>query len=180
MEDLLSIDQGLYDLKWEIDYTQCYRSIPDEVASLKDSYLCTNKYCGAQGRCYSSRSGSDILFFDLRSAPDFIEHHIAGAVNSPLEGLSKHNASPFDFDDTSELRRQWSILQTKLADEEIAHLGKSTAVIVLDYNGDTSRVATAIMRSKGQSAFSFLHGMPGVLLFFSKRGQTEKPQLNEV
>lgn len=169
----MSIDQELYDLKWEIDYTQCCRSIPDEVASLKDSHLCTDKSCEAQGRCISSRSDSDILFFDLRSAPDFIEYHVAGAVNSPLQGLSKHNTSPFDFDDTSELKRQWSILQTKLADEESAHLEESTAVIVLDYNGDTSRVATAIMRSKGQSAFSFLHGMPGVQLFLSRREGTE-------
>lgn len=152
------IDQLVYDLKWEIDLEEKYRSIPDEVKNLFCARLSTQH----DPHTPNVTCPSPLLVIDLRHAEDYDVIRLQGSCSMPLEHLHKETVSPFDFDDNSELRRQWVSLNALFCRESVSSMLVShgtSPVIILDYDGDTARMATAILRAKNHNVYSVMGGM---------------------
>ena len=58
-------------------------------------------------------------------------------------------------------------------------IGLRGPLVLLCYNGDTSRIATAILRSKEIEAYSFMHGMDGLKDFLGEGAHGESRDLSE-
>lgn len=118
---------------------------------------------------------SDVLsfvrFLDLRTLADFESGHIFGAYSSPLPGLVAQTKSPFDFDVPQILIGQSNKTKELLEDPAIAQwiFSAKTPVVVVDYNGDTSRLLVAALRARGIEAYSFRDGMPGIVSYLASQ-----------
>lgn len=106
------------------------------------------------------------LLIDLRSPVDFDKEHLPDALNWPLQSLSADTKSPFF--DSQILEEQWKELESlfqpssKLSEArlmELEHPGRS--VMLVCYDGDTSRVATSVLRARNIQASSIKGGMRG-------------------
>lgn len=115
---------------------------------------------------FSSPEGG-IVLLDLRTREDFQAWRFPLSINLPLEALSSDTCSPFG--DSSTLEKQWlelealfehGLARTPLNDEKslVGH-----QVLVICYDGDTSRVATSILRAKNIEACSMRGGIRGML-----------------
>ena len=87
---------------------------------------------------------------DLRQAKDFDDWHLPNAVNIPLKTLDAQTPSPFQ--DPSVLKSQWSELEGLFQQNGNVAALANTRVMVVCYTGDTSRVATSVLRAKGVAA----------------------------
>lgn len=105
-----------------------------------------------------------VRFLDLRSPVDFQASHITGAHNSPLSGLSAETLSPFNFDEIQTLTDQCAQLDAMMESPVMSEwiFGSKVPLVVIDYNGDTSRILVAALRSRGLEAYSFIDGMSGL------------------
>jgi rhodanese-related sulfurtransferase len=93
---------------------------------------------------------------DLRQPVDFQAWHLPESINLPLSSVRLHTGSPFS--DPAVLEAQWVELEQIFGDERlISDLG-SHHVLVVCYDGDTSRVATSVLRAKGLDADSVRGG----------------------
>jgi rhodanese-related sulfurtransferase len=102
-------------------------------------------------------AGPKIL--DLRSAEDFDAAHVPNSISSPLAEMTKDSGSPFDS--VAVLEQQWTALKKKFAEETFSSLFaevSSDGLLLICYNGETSRLATAILRSQGVVASSVRGG----------------------
>lgn len=110
-----------------------------------------------------------VRFIDLRSRIDFETCHVTGAYSSPLPNLAAETKSPFDFGDTDALLDQWKELNLMLGSPGVAQwlFTIKSPLVVLCYNGDTSRIMTAILRARGVEAYSFMDGMPGMMKYLA-------------
>ena len=104
-------------------------------------------------------STAKITVIDLRSSEDFEDWHVRGATSIPLATLTAATPSPFDDVDT--LQNQWKELKAKCDDQELGHGLDvvSGPVLMLCYNGETSRLSTAVMRAQGVQAYSVRNGI---------------------
>lgn len=107
---------------------------------------------------------SNVTVIDLRSSQDFNNGHLPGANNIPLATLTAETPSPFE--DVNVLQTQWKILRA-MCDEngELGHLSSTTisgSNVLLCYNGETSRLATAVMRARGIRAYSGKGGVNAI------------------
>lgn len=87
---------------------------------------------------------------DLRQAKDFNDWHLPNAVNIPLKTLDAQTPSPFK--EPSVLESQWSELEALFRQSGNMAALANTRVMVVCYIGDTSRVATSVLRAKGVEA----------------------------
>ena len=131
-----------------------------------------------QGRFFSTESvnrGSNespnyrpktpgVTVIDMRSSEDFNNGHLLGANNITLAMLTAETPSPFE--DVEVIQTQWKILKA-MCDEngELGHISSTTtsgSFVMLCYNGETSRLATAVMRAQGVRAYSVRGGMTAI------------------
>ena len=111
---------------------------------------------------------SNTILLDLRRADDFSMWHLPLSINLPLESL--RSDSPQPFSDSSTLEKQWLELDLLFqrqgtASDAIGIMSslQDQRVLVLCYNGDTSRIATSILRARGVEASSLKRGVRGLL-----------------
>lgn len=120
----------------------------------------TNGVNGANG----THDAPDVRFLDLRSPADFEVSHVSGAFNYPLQGLSSDTLSPFNFDEINTLVDQSTRLNAMIEEPDLTKWINEvkTPLVVIDYNGDTSRVLVAALRARDVEAYSFIDGMSGL------------------
>ena len=115
-----------------------------------------------------SSPGADTVLLDLRTKEDFRACRLPHSINLALETLDSETCSPFE--DSCVLEKQWLELES-LFQQDVT--GKSfmddqsfvgQEVLVVCYDGDTSRVATSILRAKGSEAFSMRGGIRDMLV----------------
>ena len=126
--------------------TQLYGS----VEAIKDASVSTPS-------TPSLRKETSLL--DLRTPSDYSKEHLPGATNFPLRTLTA--STPGASDDSHVLEAQWLELEETFSAASVASLKKNTVMLVC-YDGDTSRVATSVLRNKGVDAFSVRHGFQGL------------------
>ena len=107
---------------------------------------------------------SDVTVIDMRSSQDFVNGHLPSANNMPLATLTAKTPSPFE--DVKVLQTQWRTLKA-MCDEKgkLGHITSTTtsgSFVMLCYNGETSRLATAVMRAQGLTAYSVKGGMTAI------------------
>lgn len=92
-----------------------------------------------------------------------------GASNLPLPDLTVESKSPFDFGDIEILISQSNKIQALIERPDVSAqlLSNKSPLVVLDYDGNTSRVMTAMLRARGVEAYSFYDGMPGLMKHLS-------------
>lgn len=152
--NLRDIDQGQYDPRWELT--------PTEAASLDRDMifkLCTNPMAshGFQNSHVCRSLSTSLKILDLRRREDFACSHISGSLNNGVSSLEPDTPSPFDS--VPVLETQFESL-VKLTSElrSSGHFCKRDTVLVLCYDGETSRLACSIMRQEGIEAFSVRGG----------------------
>jgi rhodanese-related sulfurtransferase len=90
------------------------------------------------------------LVLDLRQPFDFTAWHLPGAINFPLRSLRSSTTSPFK--DPNILEEQWLELEETFRDASVLSKLHDYRVLLVCYDGDTSRVATSVLQAKGVSA----------------------------
>lgn len=123
--------------------------------------LCRNSNCSKK-TCAHHFGSSPVTLIDLRSSRDFDEGHIAGSISASLPNLSA--ATPSPFDDTTTLCILWKDLKAMFSDREDRRRLDSTSnpVIVICYQGEASRLATAILRGQDIEAYSVYEGIVAI------------------
>lgn len=158
-QGLLHVDTNEYDGKWELSATDAMTMLygPDWNASTHP--LCSK--IPTSGTTHPSPSPNPIVI-DLRSPSDFATGHIPTAINTPLANITAGTPSPFDDVDT--LQTQWTDLKAQCANGELSRALQATSgpSVVLCFNGETSRLATAVMRATGVEAYSVRRGMAAI------------------
>lgn len=109
-------------------------------------------------------AASNTTFLDLRSPHDFDTNHIGGSISLPLPGLSGPG-NTYLFDDIERLHAQWKSMKAMFSTDPLPH-GLDAVPgpkVMICYNGETSRLATAVMRARGMEVFSIKGGMPALV-----------------
>lgn len=107
----------------------------------------------------------NVTLIDLRPALNFNAQHLPGAVNMPLKSLTQNNSSPFA--NAEVLEAQWHELENIFKPGETSTAAllmtylQARLVVVVCFDGDTSRVATSVLRAKNIEAISIKDGMRG-------------------
>ncbi|PNS17606.1 Cysteine synthase 2 [Sphaceloma murrayae] len=113
------------------------------------------------------------MVIDLRQKDDFDISHFPFAQNLALESISRNTPSPFENAET--LSRQWRELDEMFEDKsdsagsqafmsllsmQSGRLDrlKDKPVLAICYDGNTSRVATSVLRAKGIEAWNVVGG----------------------
>jgi rhodanese-related sulfurtransferase len=138
---LVDVDLHRYDEAWELNATEAL-----------------SRYCDQ-----SKRTRPESIVLDLRQPADFGAWHLPDAVNVPMNSLQKGMPSPFS--DSTILERQWRELEDMFQNQvgnELVEL-KEKQVLIVCYDGDTSRVATSVARAKGIEADSVGGGVGRLL-----------------
>lgn len=117
---------------------------------------------------------------DLRSRADFATEHLVGAHSAPLSSLREDDPSPYE--DAALLATQWTELKARfITDKPVQHHCPQNGVaelaklplaemitclkqngreaLVIDYNGETAKVAVSVLRKVGIKAFSIDGGL---------------------
>ncbi|KAI0387362.1 tryptophan synthase beta subunit-like PLP-dependent enzyme [Hypomontagnella monticulosa] len=162
-EELFAYDQHVYSFRWEIDPEEVQNDISGIIDQVKNCILSKNPGELTNGDSVSAVPSS-IRFVDLRSRVDFDLCHVKSAYNFPMSGLTAETKSPFDFGDINALIEQSKGVDSLLKSPELSKWlsGATSPLVVLCYNGETSRLMTAALRAQGVEAYSFKGGMPGL------------------
>ena len=146
-KNLLDVDTYRYDEAWEVeDKSFCdivYSSIPSEVITS------------------SPVLASENIILDLRTAEAFADYHLPGSISRPLSSLESSTLSPFS--DPVVMEQQWKELESAFDTTTIELLRRAGSVWLVCFGGDTSRVATSVLRAKGVTANSLKGGMLGLM-----------------
>lgn len=150
----------MYETRWEISYDSAFKLL------YRDTGACVNLI---KSEDHGIVHGSDIstkiqllqpyaLIFDLRSDSDFKAGHLLGAINLPLSSMKRE--APSSIDDSSILEAQWKEIAAEFSVKcpLMALAEARTNVIVLCYQGDTSKVASSVLRAKNIEAYSVKGG----------------------
>ncbi|KAG0644939.1 hypothetical protein D0Z07_9338 [Hyphodiscus hymeniophilus] len=156
--DLSGIDVHKYDPSWELTSAQVLESVRRHQSCDAD----------AQDRSNTANQAIDVvphnmIILDLRTSGDFSSTRLIGAINKPLQTLKPASLSPFDDKET--LKNQWIELEHGFFDAEERRLGHLNGqyFLLICYNGETSRVACSVMRSKSLESYSCCGGMLEIL-----------------
>ena len=104
---------------------------------------------------------------DLRQSIDFQKDHVTGSINSPLNTLTPMTKDIFG--DPNAIYTHWGNLKTNF-DAEGERLGpKGSVILVLCYDGETSRLATSILRARNYTAFSVMAGFPALRSYLQRK-----------
>ncbi|RDL35205.1 putative cysteine synthase B [Venustampulla echinocandica] len=113
----------------------------------------------------SLRNGHAVL--DLRTEAEFAVSHLPQATNIPLDSLTPGSPSPFS--DSDLFAAQWREMEALFgggsldtASDLAKDLSKKKRVLIVCHGGDTARVASTILRSKGANAECMKGGMEAV------------------
>ncbi|KAB8297993.1 hypothetical protein EYC80_001766 [Monilinia laxa] len=163
-EELLTIDQNGYSFRWEINPRETNRQKAEIFDHINQLVLSNGAGVIPNGHMdYNHSIKLTIRILDLRSSIDFDTYHIKGAHNSPLPNLTPETRSPLNFDEIKTLVDQWKELNSMIGGSEIMEwICVDSPLLILCYDGDTSRVMTAILRAKGVEAYSFRDGIDGL------------------
>ncbi|KAG6354322.1 hypothetical protein INS49_004927 [Diaporthe citri] len=142
-QNLLGVDTYRYDEAWEVDQ----KSFSDILYSSAACEVFTA----------SPSLASENVILDLRTAEAFADHHLPGAISRPLSSYDSSTPSPFS--DPKVLEMQWKEVESVFDLTTIGLLKRAGCVWLVCYGGDTSRVATSVLRAKGVSANSLKGGM---------------------
>ncbi|POS81270.1 cysteine synthase A [Diaporthe helianthi] len=141
--NLLGVDTYRYDEAWEVeDKDFCHKLFPSSLGQ-----VITETHVLASGN----------VMLDLRTAEAFADHHVPGSISRPLGSLD--SATPSPFSDPMVMERQWKELESVFETTTIGLLKQAGCVWLVCYGGDTSRVATSILRAKGVTANSLKGGI---------------------
>ena len=113
-------------------------------------------YCCAEHPA-TAKDNKPPVIIDLRSSKDFKSQHFPGSTNLPLRDLTPDLAGNDLFGDAETVHKMWNNLQSLFSTANAQSLLEDTktnkrAVIVLCYDGDVSRLGSAILRDKGIEA----------------------------
>ncbi|KAI1767914.1 tryptophan synthase beta subunit-like PLP-dependent enzyme [Hypoxylon sp. FL1150] len=140
-ESLTKVDLYRYDEAWEKDAAVALPSFLDvkRVAHHDVTVL---------------KQGATII--DLRQPDDFQEFSLPGSINLPFANPS--HVSPFS--DPVVLETLWLRLEDYFSAprDDLIPLPQDKRVLLLCYDGDSSRVATSVLRAKGYEAESVRGG----------------------
>ncbi|RDA82431.1 hypothetical protein CP532_2402 [Ophiocordyceps camponoti-leonardi (nom. inval.)] len=151
-EVLLGVDSYRYDEKWE-------REASD---ALEDFYQLPETADDMLGVASASKMDSlvqskpETVVIDLRQAADFAIFHLPSSTNIPL--VESNSTSPFS--DPHVLRSLWLRLEEtfKTPEPALRSLLDGKRILLLCYDGDSSRVCTSVLRAKGHQADSVRGG----------------------
>ncbi|KAL8767045.1 MAG: hypothetical protein Q9209_006339 [Squamulea sp. 1 TL-2023] len=174
-DELLAVDQHVYSFRWEIDPKGTHHPIPAMLDKIKSLGLSTGSEAIMGDDGLDTNLSCHVCFIDLRSRIDFESCHVKGAYSCPLPNLAAETKSPFNFDRTDTLLDQWKELNLMLANPGASQwlFTVKTPLIVLCYNGDTSRMMAAILRARGVEVYSFKDGMPGIVMYLTSQRPEE-------
>lgn len=147
-QEILNVDTNEYDAGWELSPQDAATKVYGANWEADDGFSISN------GIEHPHSSIAKVL--DLRSTEDFEHGHISGAISNPLANLTAMSPSPYE--DGKTLQRQWKDLKTKFSGEEFDRVDKRP-VLVVCYNGETSRLASALLRGQGIEAYSIAGGV---------------------
>lgn len=142
-ENLLGVDTYRYDEAWEVEHEK----VCDMLFSSSPAQVFTETHGVASGN----------VILDLRTAEAFANHHLPGSISRPLGSLD--SATPSPFSDPTVMERQWRELESVFDPTTLGLLKQAGNVWLVCYGGDTSRVATSVLRAKGVMANSLKGGM---------------------
>ena len=154
-QNLLKVDRYRYDQAWELRHDDALGRLYHEKSA--DATISGH-------RLLLGPMKPNHLLLDLRASTDFDTWRLPGAINMPLRSISAHSPSPFA--DVKLLEEQWLELTSRFGDDNITKSSYSPlpslrqhVVVVACYKGDTSFVATSILRAKNVEAYSLKDGM---------------------
>jgi rhodanese-related sulfurtransferase len=142
-------------------FRSCFGSLKRSNASTSSP---GHRCCAA----HPPSASSTPLVLDLRSKAAFKAQHIPGSVNAPLEVLTPDLADGDLFGDPDAVFKVWNPMETLIAGREMTKILEDTqrgrrAVVVVCYDGDASRLATAMLRDRGLEALSVQGGLAGFM-----------------
>lgn len=163
-KSLLDIDTDEYDGRWELSAQGAMKMLYGQDWNEKKPPSCGNKIPNGSVNHTSSKPEPlpKVTVIDLRSSQDFGKEHVPGAISSPLANLTA--ATPNPSDDVETLEQQWKDLKAKCDGKELMDICNAAKdpCLVLCYNGETSRIATALLRARGVEAYSAMGGMMAI------------------
>ncbi|KAJ4013965.1 hypothetical protein NW766_006207 [Fusarium irregulare] len=172
-EDLLKVDLYRYDQKWERVAADALDAFFDiDRGALLDMLLADPKSASVNTLHLNSilRSRQDTAIIDLRQPHDFNNFHLPGAINMPF--VSDNTPSPFS--DAKLLESLWKSLEDsfKTPGSELQTLLQGRMILLTCYDGDSSRVATSVLRAKGYEADSIRGGFQALNKMRESSNQT--------
>lgn len=101
-------------------------------------------------------SKPDTAIIDIRQPADFEDFSLPGSLNVPF--AVRNGRSPFS--DPSILKALWKELEKTFVapNQEVKALLTNKHLLIICYDGDSSRVATSVLRAKGYQADSVRGG----------------------
>lgn len=164
------------------------RSPPDEHSQEKTTGTMTQACCSAHSRRgITNQNVNNTLILDLRDPASFRAAHIPRAINTPLPNLKERLriAEGDLFGDAEGVYAVWNaakdLLDGHIPSSQAGHgqdrvrkeafslpalledaKKKSTKVVVLCYDGEASRLVTALLRKRGLEGLSVKGGVEGV------------------
>ncbi|KAI0977599.1 tryptophan synthase beta subunit-like PLP-dependent enzyme [Xylaria arbuscula] len=169
-QELTKVDKYRYDEAWErncLDVLRDFFEVPNMFALLH------------RIRSSANLSLQDILvprvdvsIIDLRQPSDFHSSQVPGSTNLPI--ALPTSSSPFS--DPAVMITVWTQLEETFSSIEPSLLSvlQDKRVLVICYDGDTSRVATSVLRAKGYEADSIQGGFSN----FSLLNQVSQPDVS--
>ncbi|KAI0835877.1 tryptophan synthase beta subunit-like PLP-dependent enzyme [Hypoxylon sp. FL0890] len=162
-EPLTKVDLYRYDEAWEKDAAVALplfldvKRVGRQDGPLPDVRLEAGKGKGVN-EAISLKEGVSII--DLRQPADFEKFNFPGSVNLPFADPS----SPSPFSNPAGLEALWLKLEDcfKTPQEELLSLLQGKRILLLCYDGDSSRVATSVLRAKGYEADSVRGGFRAI------------------
>ncbi|GAW22578.1 hypothetical protein ANO14919_121180 [Xylariales sp. No.14919] len=169
-QELTKVDKYRYDEAWERD---CF-------GVLQDFFQVPNIF----NLLHSIRSSvnlslqdilvpkSDVSIIDLRQPSDFHSYQLPGSINVPI-ALSTH-LSPFS--DPAVMTTVWTQLEKIFGSlsTDLLRVLEGKRILIVCYDGDTSRVATSVLRAKGYEADSIQGGFSN----FARLDQASQPDVS--
>ena len=160
-KSLLDVDTDEYDGRWEFSAHSAMSMLYGQDWNEQKPPLCGKAISNEviHDDSVKPEQSLKVTVIDLRSSEDFDDEHICGAISTSLANLTAATPRPSDNVDT--LQQQWKDLKAKCEGEELKNAlnAASNSCWVLCYNGETSRMATAVMRAQGVEAYSIIGGM---------------------
>lgn len=184
-EHLFQVDQYKYSTSWVLDVASAQtmlvypRFAGGHVELPSPSELSSDPSESGSETSVQSAGLLRPAIIDLRSRKDFGEGHLAHARNIPLASLNADDPSPYA--DAVLLATQWTELNKRFVEqpkvehecpgngvaelnalelpEMLACLRRSQReALVVDYDGETGRLATSVLREAGVKAYSVVGG----------------------
>ncbi|KAL8996291.1 MAG: hypothetical protein Q9169_004177 [Polycauliona sp. 2 TL-2023] len=152
---LLGCDQDKYSEGWILSTRQAARMLSSSGQRKQRLRECKRRSSQAPVADLNKRT-TRTRFLDLRQRADYEKEHVLQSINSPLKCLGPTICDLFGDADT--LHMIWTGLQAHFGGAEGLLGPKGLPIVLLCYDGDTSQMATSILRAKGHTAFSVSGG----------------------